>query len=137
MQGGADDVGCVHGPGSFAYCLSVLSILHSACPILPIICNAHLTRCRPHLCTYGIQGDYCIIEGHAELQMENLTSRVPWMLTNGNHEIDWPTGGDRYSSAGGIDSGTQAAALVPAGASLCAAVELSCLGLPEATHLGL
>lgn len=38
-------------------------------------------------------------------QMEQLTAYVPWMLTNGNHEIDWPTGADRYSINGNIDSG--------------------------------
>lgn len=42
-------------------------------------------------------------------QMENLTSQVPWMLTNGNHERDFPNSGDRYSSGAyedaAIDSG--------------------------------
>ena len=39
-------------------------------------------------------------------QMEQLTAYVPWMLTNGNHEIDWPTGADRYGINGNTDSGT-------------------------------
>ena len=42
-------------------------------------------------------------------QMEQLTARVPWMLVSGNHEMDWPTGGDRYTTTGGgIDSGRPA-----------------------------
>ena len=38
-------------------------------------------------------------------QMEPLVANVPWMLANGNHEVDWPTGGDRYTSNANIDSG--------------------------------
>ena len=39
-------------------------------------------------------------------QMEPLGAKIPWMLASGNHEMDWPSGADRYSAAGGIDSGT-------------------------------
>ena len=38
-------------------------------------------------------------------QMEQLAAYVPWMLANGNHEIDWPSGADRYAINGNVDSG--------------------------------
>ena len=39
------------------------------------------------------------------LQMEQLVAHVPWMLTNGNHERDFPGSGDRYNANDNIDSG--------------------------------
>lgn len=37
-------------------------------------------------------------------QMEPLASQMPWMLTEGNHERDWPESGDRFSNLA-TDSG--------------------------------
>ena len=37
--------------------------------------------------------------------MEQLVAKVPFMLTNGNHERDFPSSGDRYNSNDNIDSG--------------------------------
>jgi hypothetical protein len=37
-------------------------------------------------------------------QMQPLASQMPWMLTEGNHERDWPYSGDRFSNLA-LDSG--------------------------------